>query len=490
MRDPVLGNRPSIEGVDRADAAGDRGARVAEGVLLGEEPAEGCVIRLLERRPGALEEGRQLQQIPPVGRHGVRREVALQPEVVGERRARGGVADGGRASCCHGSSPDAPGEWSAQTGRIVPAPGPRAITRTGVRRRPVPRPSSAPVEEPIALKVRSNRPPTPRTRPRSSRPIKTREGVGDRHPRTPATARRQHRSAPAPQGPCARPAGSPRADSPVPPGGSIEPEVVEEVGGSADHDRRRRGSGRAASRRAGSSPAREPRRHRGPRSTRVFGRDPRAAASPRPRRRPRRGDSAAISRFRAGNRNGSAGTPGGYSLTTVPDARDPLEQAPVARGVRHVDPGAEHRDRRHRRRRAPHDGRRRRSRPHHRSRSTTPAAASPRASSAATSTPVRSGVASRRPRPGGRPRPRTRPRGEDADRRIREPEERGAVLGVSRRGEACARPRRDVRRTWPTSAFARNARSLSDPAAPARIAARASRGASRSPDAARGERAA
>jgi hypothetical protein len=54
-------------------------------VLLGEEPAERCAIRLLERRPGALEEAHQLQQIPLIRNHRVRREVALQPEVVGER---------------------------------------------------------------------------------------------------------------------------------------------------------------------------------------------------------------------------------------------------------------------------------------------------------------------------------------------------------------------------------------------------------------------
>ena len=56
-------------------------------------------------------------------------------------------------------------------------------------------------------------------------------------------------------------------------------------------------------------------------------------------------DSAAISRLRAGNRNGSAGTPGGYSPTMRAALLDGAEQPAVARRIVDVDPRAEHGDR-------------------------------------------------------------------------------------------------------------------------------------------------
>ena len=43
-------------------------------------------------------------------------------------------------------------------------------------------------------------------------------------------------------------------------------------------------------------------------------------------------DKAAINRFRAGNRWGSAGTPGGYSLTSVPVAAIRASSSRFVRG--------------------------------------------------------------------------------------------------------------------------------------------------------------
>ena len=58
-----------------------------------------------------------------------------------------------------------------------------------------------------------------------------------------------------------------------------------------------------------------------------------------------RSESAAITRFRAGNRNGSAGTPGGYSLTSVPADDDPPQELAVRGRVGDVDPASQARRR-------------------------------------------------------------------------------------------------------------------------------------------------
>jgi hypothetical protein len=72
--------------MDRADTARDRGTRVPERVLLGEESAKRRVIDRLQGPMRAGEKGRQMEQIGAVGGHGVRREMALQAKVLKERR--------------------------------------------------------------------------------------------------------------------------------------------------------------------------------------------------------------------------------------------------------------------------------------------------------------------------------------------------------------------------------------------------------------------
>ena len=84
--DQAFGDGPPVERSDRAHPAGDRRARVAERVLLGEEPSQETMVGCLERGSVAGQERREGSQIVPVGRDRMRREVTLQSQMVRECR--------------------------------------------------------------------------------------------------------------------------------------------------------------------------------------------------------------------------------------------------------------------------------------------------------------------------------------------------------------------------------------------------------------------
>ena len=84
---------PPVEGVDGAHPPRDRRARVAQRVLLGEEPPQQRVVASHRDEPSRSRNIAELRQIAPVRRHRVGRKVPLQAEVIRERldqRALGG----------------------------------------------------------------------------------------------------------------------------------------------------------------------------------------------------------------------------------------------------------------------------------------------------------------------------------------------------------------------------------------------------------------